>query len=57
MVIKILIMSCCKRTRKYEEGYCRWKKTFQKFVKTIKGRDCDDFESYLCNWQKKYFIN
>lgn len=42
MVIKILIMSCCKRTRKYEEGYCRWKKTFQKFVKTIKGRDCDD---------------
>lgn len=38
-------MSCCKRTRKYEEGYnhCRWKKTFQKFVKNIKERDYIDF--------------
>ena len=38
-------MSCCKRTLKYKEGYdhCRWKKTFQKFIKTIKERDYTDF--------------
>lgn len=38
-------MSCCKRTRKYKEGYdhCRWKTAFKKFVKNIKERDYIDF--------------